>query len=182
MAIRERCACLRSSNGLVAPVVLLVQAVDPRSDLDVAGPMGVTPGIERPVVRIELVGDRLASLRRSPGEGRDLTHLLNGERHPGAHLVVEVGVAAGRLGFQVDRDVKQRAAGRDDQLSGAALQALQGVERVLEMVDPDVPPVDDAGEEPLVVEPLLVGDELGVVASTVLVDVRAELRPVDASR
>src|SRR4051794_903425 len=40
---------------------------------------------------------------------------------------------------------------------------------MLEVVDPDVAAVHDAGEQPLVVEPTLLGDELGVVAATVLV-------------
>src|SRR5215813_9536913 len=50
------------------------------------------------------------------------------------------------------------------------------------MVDPDVPAVDDAREQPLFAEPVLAGDELGVVAAAVLVDVRAELVTVDAAR
>ena len=40
---------------------------------------------------------------------------------------------------------------------------------MLQIVDPDVPAADDSGEEPLVVEALLVRDELDVVPAAVLV-------------
>ena len=50
---------------------------------------------------------------------------------------------------------------------------------MLEMVDPDVAPIDDPGEEPLVAEAPLVGDELGVAAAAVLVKRRvAETDPL----
>src|SRR5262245_18222384 len=70
--------------------------------------------------------------------------------------------------------MKQGAAGRDDEMARAALEPLQRVERMLEVVDPDVPAVADAGEEPLIAQSLLGGDELGVVPSPVHVDIRRE--------
>ncbi len=50
------------------------------------------------------------------------------------------------------------------------------------MVGPDIAPVDDPGEQPLVLQAPLLGDELGVVASAVLVNRLIELIPVDQAR
>ena len=45
----------------------------------------------------------------------------------------------------------------------AVAQAAEQVEAVLELVDPNVAAVDDPGEQPLVLEPALVGDQLDVL-------------------
>ena len=50
---------------------------------------------------------------------------------------------------------------------------------MLEVVDPDVAAVDDPGEQPLIAEAALLGDELGVVAAAVLVDRGSSSSPVD---
>jgi hypothetical protein len=49
--------------------------------------------------------------------------------------------------------MEQRAAGGDDELLRAGTEPLEQVERVIEVVDPDVPAVDDPGEQPLVARP-----------------------------
>src|SRR4029450_12595680 len=84
-----------------APIMLLVESLDPRSHLGISGPRRVAPGISCAVIRFELVGDRPAALGRPLREGGDLADLLDRERHPGAHLVVEVGIDPRRLGVEV---------------------------------------------------------------------------------
>src|SRR5204863_3912170 len=110
-----------------------------------------------------------------------LADLLDGEGHPRAHLVVEVGVAAGRFGVEVDRRMEKRAAGRDHELLSARAEALERFERVLQVVDPDVAAVDDAGEEPLILETALLRDELSVMAAPMLMDGLIELISVDGA-
>ena len=139
-------------KGARALIMLFAEGLDPSANLDVAGPSGLAPEIPRPVICIELVGDRIAPLAHALGQCRDLTDLLDGEGHPGAKLVIEVGVAVSRLGVEVDRRVEQRAARGDNELPGPALHSIERVERMLEVIDPDVPAVDDSGEEPLLAE------------------------------
>ncbi len=99
------CSLLALGERRVAARVGLGQGLDPGSDVGGAGAMRVAAGVERPVVGVELIGDRLAPVGEALGEGRQLTDLLDGEGHPGAHLVIEIGVAVGGLGVEVDRDV-----------------------------------------------------------------------------
>src|SRR5262249_8510719 len=56
-------------EGTGAPVVLLLEAPDPRAHLGVPGPLGIAPRIPRPVVGIELIRDWAAPFGEASREG-----------------------------------------------------------------------------------------------------------------
>ena len=74
--------------------------------------------------------------------------LLPGEGEPAGDLRVDVALGGG-----VQRDVQQRAGGGDVDPVGEAEQGAQRGQRLLEVVDPDVAAVDDAGHQPLAGQP-----------------------------
>ena len=74
--------------------------------------------------------------------------LLAGEGEPAGDLRVDVP-----LGRSVERDVQQGAGGGDVDPVGEAEQGAEGGQGLLEVVDPDVAAVDDAGDQPLAGQP-----------------------------
>jgi hypothetical protein len=97
--------------------VVVAERRNPVAHRWIASPMRVAAVVERPVVGVELGGDRLATVAEPTRECHDLPHLLLRERHPRAQLVVQH--LRWRLGIEVERRVQQGAGRGDDQLSAA---------------------------------------------------------------
>jgi hypothetical protein len=91
----------------LAAGVLVGERSHPLAHRRVAGSLGDPPVLERPVVGVELGGNRLAPLPEATSQGHDLADLLPRERHPGAQLVVQH--IRWRLGVEIDGRVQQRA-------------------------------------------------------------------------
>ena len=164
---RACCASRRTSNGLCRRAS---SSVERRHPLAHRGDCGCAVEIRRSSSARSLASSSPAIASRPSPRPRarvdDLADLLLRERHPGAQLVVEH--VRRRLGVEVDGRVQQRARGGDHQLGAAVAQAAEQVEAVLELVDPDVAAVDDPGEQPLVLEAALVGDQLDVLGPLAL--------------
>ena len=165
---RARWASRRTSNGLCRAGVLVGERRDPVAHRGVAGAMASCAG---PRAR----GRWRRARRRSPPVPRRGRGRASRPRPPSASRRPSRSAARrraprGRLGVEVDGRVQERARGRDDELGAAVAQAAEQVEAVLEVVDPDVAAVDDPGEQPLVLEPALVGDQLDVLRALALHD------------
>ncbi len=123
-------------------------------------------GLEGGAVGGELVGDGLGVFEGG-GEGGDLLDFLVGEGEPASDLRVEGGLA-----FEGERDVHEAARGRDDEavVADARAELLEQRERGVEVVDPDVAAVDDAGDEVLAAGEAVLADELGVALAPMEVE------------
>ena len=101
------------------------------------GPVGGEPG-----------GDGVGALGQPAGQRDDLGGLLAGEGQPAGDLRVDVAFRGG-----VERHVQQGAGGGDIHPAGEPEQGAEGGEGLLEVVDPYVATVDDAGDQPLAGQP-----------------------------
>ena len=118
--------------------------------------MGGAPG---PQLRVagQLVGDRLAPLDQSPGQGEDLTHLLVGEGQPGADLGVDAGLTPHVVGHVLEGGGGGYGDGRAR--GQRVTQRLQGGQRGAEVGAPDIAPRDHPGHHGLTLQG---GQVLGV--------------------
>jgi hypothetical protein len=110
-------------------------------DLGVVGAGGVGTRLHGSGVGIELSADRLG-VRRGLGEDGNLLDLLAGEREPLVDISGKLLLAGEGVG-----SVEEGAGGGDnDALRAKGLDGgLEDVERLLEVVLPDVPAINDTG-------------------------------------
>ena len=103
-----------------------------------------------------------------PAQHGQLGQLLVGEGQPRSHLGIQRG-----LGLEAKRHVQQGARRGHDGLSRELPELPELVQRGLEVVGPDVPSVNHAGEEHLVTQPAGGAEQFEVLGAKAEVESQA---------